>query len=170
MAQKKTVSPMSATRKATAKKQPASKEKAPAAARKPSGTTSAVSKPKAKEMEEYRKMLLALRDRLSGQISALKSDSLTRDDAVNSEEDGTDAFDRQFALNIASSENNALRDIDEALWRIGEGTYGVCERCSGLIERPRLTALPFVRNCIKCQSELEKQSPGYRTVLSRETA
>jgi DnaK suppressor protein len=116
----------------------------------------------AKEKEDWRKTLLAMRDRLCGQIAALKGESLTREDAVVTEEDGTDAFDRQFALSLASSENEAVFQIDEALRRIEEGRYGVCQECSSLIEKPRLKALPFVRTCVKCQSKLEKGSVGFR--------
>ncbi|OVE74195.1 hypothetical protein BVX94_01115 [bacterium B17] len=84
-----------------------------------------------------------------------------RNDSVVSVEDGTDAFDRQFALNIISSENDALFEIDEALRRLDGGTYGGCEECGCIIDVPRLAALPFVRMCIKCQSEAEKTNRRY---------
>ena len=129
-----------------------------------------VAKVSSKDREEYRLRLLDMRERLRGQITALKSESLKRDDEVNPEEDGTDAFDRQFALNIASSENNSVREIDDALRRLEEGLYGLCERCGVPVEKPRLLALPFVRNCIKCQSEVEKQNPGFRSMFPREVA
>jgi RNA polymerase-binding transcription factor DksA len=113
-------------------------------------------------------MLLDMRERLSNQIAALKGDSLKREDSVNSMEDGTDAFERQFALTIASSEQQSLSAIDEALRRIDEGTYGVCEACGGLVERPRLKALPFVRLCIGCQSASEKGKARFRVGLGAE--
>ncbi len=116
----------------------------------------------AKQKEKYRLQLLEIRDRIAGQIKSLKTESLTRADEVNVEEDGTDAFDRQFALNLASSENEALIAIDVALTRLEEGSYGKCHECGGGIEKARLNALPFVENCILCQSEVEKQRPGYR--------
>jgi DnaK suppressor protein len=106
-------------------------------------------------MAGLKEQLLAMRERLVTQIEALKDDSLRRDDEVNTEEDGTDAFDRQFALDLATSEQDAVVQIDESLRRIEEGRYGVCEECAGAIEAPRLKALPFVRTCIACQSQLE---------------
>jgi DnaK suppressor protein len=109
----------------------------------------------AKERTEFREMLLRLRERLTTQIESLKGDSLTREDAVNSEEDGTDAFERQLALTLASSEHDSVFEIDEALQRIANATYGVCEQCGQLIEKPRLKALPFVRLCITCKSKSE---------------
>ena len=108
------------------------------------------------QKDKFRDMLLSVRDRVSRQITALKDDSLTRHDEVNTVEDGTDAFERQFALSLVTSENDALHEIDEALRRIEGGEYGVCEGCGEIIEEPRLKALPFVRMCIGCQSEAEK--------------
>lgn len=115
-----------------------------------------------KTEEEYKKMLIAMRQRLTGQIAALQGDSLQRQDAVNSEEDGTDAFERQFALNLASTENDVVFEIDEALHRIELKTYGVCEQCGGGIEAARLKALPFVRMCIGCKTEIEKGTRRFR--------
>ncbi|MDD4871096.1 MAG: TraR/DksA C4-type zinc finger protein [Kiritimatiellae bacterium] len=112
--------------------------------------------------KEFRDMLLGLRERLAGQITTLKGDSLQRFDAANTEEDGTDAFERQFALNLVSSEQDALFEIDEALRRLDEGIYGVCLQCRKLIEFSRLKALPFVKMCVKCQSKNEKGKPGFR--------
>lgn len=115
-----------------------------------------------RQKETYRRQLIELRERIYSQITALKNDSLTRSDEVNIEEDGTDAFDRQFALNLVSSENEALIAIDAALQRIDDGTFGKCQECNGGIEKARLKAIPFVENCITCQSEVEKHRSGYR--------
>jgi RNA polymerase-binding transcription factor DksA len=121
-----------------------------------------------RDKAELREKLFALRERLTGQIASLKSESLTRSDSVYSMEDGTDAFDRQFGLSLANSENEALHDVDEALRRLEEGAYGVCDECSGLIEGPRLKALPFVRTCISCQSEIEKKRGSILPILPTE--
>jgi len=106
--------------------------------------------------KEFRDTLMGLRERLTGQITALKGDSLQRFDAANTEEDGTDAFERQFALNLVSSEQDALFEIDEALRRLEDSTYGVCQQCAKMIEPSRLKALPFVKMCVKCQSANER--------------
>ena len=116
----------------------------------------------------FRDLLLTMRERITGQIQALKIDSLQRHDEVNSAEDGTDAFDRQFALNLVSSENDAVFEIDEALLRLDEGQYGVCEDCSGLVEGPRLKALPFVRKCVSCQSKSEAGKLKFRPLSPAE--
>ncbi|MGQ9663120.1 MAG: TraR/DksA family transcriptional regulator [Kiritimatiellia bacterium] len=117
-----------------------------------------------RDREFFRQRLLEMRERLTRQINSLTAESLQRPDSVNSEEDGTDAFDRQFALNLASSENESVHDIEEALLRLDEGTYGICDVCNSVIERQRLEALPFVRTCIKCQAEREKRQGGVRAL------
>ena len=109
-----------------------------------------------KDLQLFRKELLTLRDRLSGQVARMRQDSLKRDDEVNPEEDGTDAFDRLFALERAGSDQDIIFTIEESIRAIAEGKYGVCEGCANLIEKPRLHALPFAKNCIKCQSDMER--------------
>ena len=115
-----------------------------------------------KDLAIFRKELLVLRDRLTGQVARMRQDSLKRDDEVNPEEDGTDAFDRLFALERAGNDQDRIFTIDEAIRAIDEGTYGACEGCGNLIEKPRLHALPFAKNCIKCQSEMERGRNGGR--------
>lgn len=117
---------------------------------------------KAAEIREFKQVLLALRDRLSGQIQFLKSDSLKRQDEVNTVEDGTDAFERQFALTIASTENDALFEIEEALRRIVQGNFGLCEVSGEPIEFERLKAIPYTRFSLAAQTELERGKAPYR--------
>jgi RNA polymerase-binding transcription factor DksA len=113
------------------------------------------------ETQEIRDQLLRLRERITGQISSLADDSLKYIDDSSSE-DRTDDFDREFVLNLVSSEHDAIFEIDEALRRIQEGTYGVCVGCSRPIERVRLKALPFARMCVACQSESERGRTRFR--------
>ncbi len=110
--------------------------------------------------------LVALREEMTGQITALKNDALKRNDEVNPVEDGTDAYDRQFGLTLASSEQEAVAQINDALRRISESTYGICVQCQGLIEKARLDALPFVQTCIRCQSEVERNNSKFRPSAS----
>jgi RNA polymerase-binding transcription factor DksA len=119
----------------------------------------------AKDRLRIREMLVTMRDDLVGQVSHLKNDSLRRDDEVNTVEDGTDAFERQFALTLASTEQEAVGQINEALRQLEEGTYGACEHCQNAIEEARLEALPFVKTCIVCQSEIEKSGSRSRAGL-----
>ena len=69
---------------------------------------------------------------------------------------GTDSFDRDFALSMVSSEQEALYEIDEAIRRIREGSYGVCEITGKPISRDRLKAVPFTRYSVEGQMEVER--------------
>ncbi len=110
-----------------------------------------------KQLASFEEMLLRIRAELLRQIAYLRGASLTRSDEVNPEEDGTDAFERQLALKLAAGEGDSIFEIDEALERIRQKTYGICEDCGCIIPKPRLKALPFARRCVECQSKVEQK-------------
>jgi len=68
----------------------------------------------------------------------------------------SDSYDRELSLNIATSEQKVIYEIDETLKLIDEGKYGVCLSCEKKIPIKRLKALPYTKHCIQCQSEEEK--------------
>jgi RNA polymerase-binding transcription factor DksA len=83
---------------------------------------------------------------------------------------GTDTFDRDFALGMLSSEQDALYEIDEALNRIRDGTYGKCELTGKPIEAPRLEAIPWTRFSAAAEKQLEREGVVKKTRLGpRET-
>jgi len=114
-----------------------------------------------KSLQLLKEAMIKMRDRLTGQITAQSDDSLKYVDDTSSE-DRTDDFDKEFALTLVSSEHDSVFEIDSALRRIAEGTYGLCDSCGCTIEKPRLHALPFARMCIRCQSEQEKGRTRFR--------
>ena len=117
----------------------------------------------AKQMKEQLSRLLDLRERVTGEIISINRDSLSQNERDPSLSDqGTDTFDREFALNQLSNEQDVLFEIDEAIRRIERGTYGICEMYEEPINIERLEALPYVRYSIKAQSELEKGHKTYR--------
>jgi len=69
----------------------------------------------------------------------------------------TDNYDREFSLGLASNERKSLYELDDALKRIEEGTFGICDDCKGGIPKIRLRAVPSARLCIKCQKKREKK-------------
>lgn len=69
---------------------------------------------------------------------------------------GTDNFDRDFALSLLSSDQDAIYEIEEALKRIEKNTYGVCELTGKQIPRARLDAIPWTRFTVEAQAQLEK--------------
>ena len=72
---------------------------------------------------------------------------------------GTDAFEQELTLNLLGSEKDVLEQIEAALKRIEEGTYGRCEECGGAIPKARLEAIPYAALCVKCALREEEQSP-----------
>jgi RNA polymerase-binding transcription factor DksA len=69
---------------------------------------------------------------------------------------GTDTFDRDFALSLVSSEQDALSEVEAAIKRVRDGTYGICELTGKPISKDRLLVVPFTRYSAEAQKELEK--------------
>ncbi|MST95143.1 MAG: hypothetical protein EXS33_07735 [Pedosphaera sp.] len=69
---------------------------------------------------------------------------------------GTDNFDRDFALSLLSSDQDAIYEIEEALKRIEKNTYGVCELTGKTIPKARLEAIPWTRFTVQAQAQLER--------------
>ncbi len=113
----------------------------------------------AADLAEFRKRLILLRQEALGQSATLRTIALEQTDERGSEdEDGSDVFMRLQNLSQVDSQNKVIQKIDEALHRIADGTYGICEMCGQLIRKPRLMNLPFVHTCMECQSEMENPS------------
>ena len=123
------------------------------------------------QAKEKRDFLLRLRERITGQINFLATDNLSRSDKDNdvsyrSEEQGTDNFDRDFALNRVSMDQDILFEINEALNRFALGTYGICDNCGRGIEKARLKAVPYARMCIACKSKNEDGQKKFKSFES----
>lgn len=128
-------------------------------------TTGGVKKARG-EMAKYQRLLLDLRDHVIDQISGLAGENLRHNPretagdlsgySFHMADTGTDNFDREFALSLVSSEQEALYEIEGALKRIDLGTYGQCESCEKPVAKERLMAVPFARMCVRCQSEAER--------------
>ena len=116
---------------------------------------------------KFKKLLLDLRDHLIDGVNFLASDNLKRSHrdasgelsgySLHMADAGTDNFDREFALSLVSNEQEALYEIEEALKRLDQNTYGLCGNCEKPIMKARLEAVPFARLCVNCQSLIEKE-------------
>ena len=109
-----------------------------------------------------RQRLLELKDTLLDSMRGVARDNLhagseTSAFGMHQADAGSDAYDRDFALSMLSKEQGSLYEIDEALKRIEDGSYGVCDICEKPIRHDRLEALPFTRYTVECQAELEKR-------------
>jgi DnaK suppressor protein len=117
-------------------------------------------KPKIKsEWMKYYNNLIELRDRLSNQMDGLAKESAEEmaNYSLHMADAGTDNFDRDFALSLLSSDQDAIYEIEEALKRIEKNTYGVCELTGKQIPRTRLDAIPWTRFTVEAQSQLERE-------------
>ena len=111
----------------------------------------------ASTLEEFRKSLLKLRQKALGQSNTLKEGALeTTDDRSSEDDDGTDVTMRLQNLNQVDFKAKSIQEIDEALRRIDNGTYGICEHCGLLIRKQRLLEVPMAKNCYECQQKLDK--------------
>jgi len=108
---------------------------------------------------KYYNRLLELRDQLTRQMTGLAKESAQEmaGYSLHMADSGTDNFDRDFALSLLSSDQDAMYEIEEALKRIEKGTYGTCELTGKPIPRARLDAIPWTRFTVEAQGQLEKE-------------
>src|SRR5437773_4247550 len=111
------------------------------------------------EWAKYHRNLLDLRDRLLNQMSGLAKESAEEMSSysLHMADSGTDNFDRDFALSLLSSDQDAIYEIEEALKRIERNTYGICELTGKTIPKARLDAIPWTRFTVEAQAQLEKE-------------
>src|SRR5436853_2332732 len=96
----------------------------------------------------------ALRNALAGDLSLLKElRAQTAGDVVDA---ALDSAQDEISSQLAEVESRELGSIENALERMRQGQYGICEGCGGTIPLARLNALPYATNCIECQREAEK--------------
>lgn len=124
------------------------------------------------DLKFFRAHLQKQLDLIQGNLNALAGDNLKRSPleatgdisahSTHMADQGTDNFDRELALNLASSRQDSLYDVEDAIRRIDDGSFGACETCGGAIERARLKALPFAKKCMGCQNAAERGRSKYR--------
>ena len=113
-----------------------------------------------KDLEAFRQLLLHARVVVSGDMSLLEEEALgtksPRDSADPRPGDTSEGYYQEFNLELLERDQSTLREIDDAIGRIQEGSYGQCEACEEPISRTRLRAVPHARNCVECQRQIER--------------
>ena len=110
----------------------------------------------------HRERLLALRARLQGDMTQMQDNALNKDHNQTTSmpnhmaELGSGNFDQEFTLSLLGNEKDALNQIEAAIERIEDGSYGRCETCGVQIPKARLNALPYAVSCIQCASQQEE--------------
>ena len=124
--------------------------------------TEPIATPKQKDQkwQEIRTILMKIKEDTLREINKSVRNGT---EAVAAIEPGGDIYDqasserdRELGLLLGDREREKVHSIDEALLRIAEGDYGICEECDEDIPLGRLKAMPFTRHCVKCKSDLEK--------------
>ncbi|MFH1577609.1 MAG: TraR/DksA family transcriptional regulator [Candidatus Omnitrophota bacterium] len=120
-----------------------------------------------KDLNYFKKLILKRKDEILDGLQHSLKDTLKKSQrdaagdisgyALHMADLATDAYDREFSLDLAFNERQILYEIDEALKKIEEGGFGICEECECPITKTRLKAIPYTRLCLKCQQANEKQ-------------
>jgi RNA polymerase-binding transcription factor len=149
-----------ATKAASTKMRMASTKAAPkkAAAARPRAAS------RKKFLAKVRENLNEMRSRLlHGMESDMKAEREgNKDEGMDTYDLASEERDREINFILSDREHEKIRQIDEALERLSEGTYGVCESCGLEIGEERLQAMPFTRLCRDCQQEQEREARTQR--------
>ena len=119
---------------------------------------------KGTKLEKFRQLLLAKRRSLLNGVKGSKVKSLeaSNDGIQDIADQASSAYTKEFLLSVGDAERRMLAQVDEALVKIRQETYGLCEVCGEMISERRLEALPFAKLCIGCQEEEEERAKAGR--------
>ena len=119
------------------------------------------------ELQRFRKLLMEEKERVTQSLAQHEKIIMHTDDQSGLEtgkahsnhmaDQGSDEFQYETTIKFAKTEGRYLYNIEEALRRIEDGTYGKCQGCNKAIALPRLRRLPYTRFCIECK---EKEEAG----------
>ncbi len=115
-------------------------------------------------LDNARENLLETKEKLLGEIdSELRAErESNKDEGMDSYDLASEERDREINFILSDRERVKLKQIDDALERLDEGNYGVCESCGLEIAEERLTAMPFSRLCRDCQQDQEREAKSQR--------
>lgn len=120
-----------------------------------------------RELDRFKAILLTKRAELFGDMSQMESGALRSNSGGLSHtpqhfaEQGSDSYDQSLSLDLAAADRRLIVEIDAALQRIADKTFGICELTGKPIKKTRLEELPWARHSIEAARELERRS-GYR--------
>lgn len=164
---KKAAKAKTTKKKATPKKTAA---KAPAASddTKPAKIKKIKTPLSAKQLRHYRELLTVKRAEILGDMDSMSAEALRNNDASNLShmplhmaDVGSDNYEQELTLGLVESERKLVGEINEALLRIADKTFGVCEATGKVIGKPRLEAKPWAKYCIEHARELEANGRRY---------
>ena len=120
-----------------------------------------------KDLKFFKELLIKKKANLAKGIDHIANDALKtsqRDSSgdlsaysLHMADMATDNYDREFSLGLADNEQKILNRINEALEKIEENKFGLCELCEKKISKVRLKAVPYAELCVPCQEKQEKK-------------
>lgn len=117
-----------------------------------------------RQLAKFRAILLRKRAELVGDIATMENEALMGSSGSLSHlpqhmaEQGSDAYGQSLSLDLAAADRRLIKEIDDALARIDQGTYGICELTGKPIKAERLEELPWARYSIEAARELERRA------------
>jgi DnaK suppressor protein len=114
------------------------------------------------EIKKFKAMLLAKMTEILSNVTSMETEALRRERSdlsnmpIHMADLGTDSYEIDNIIGLMDSERKILMEIDEALSRIEDGTYGICQGRGESIPKERLKAIPWARYCVACATLLEK--------------
>src|SRR5262252_9222243 len=117
-------------------------------------------------MADLRQQLLDMKTKLNQEmeLESKAEREANKDEGLDTYDLASEERDREINFILSDRERSKARNIDDALERMDEGTYGVCDACGLEIAEERLTAMPFTRLCRDCQQEQEREARSQRRV------
>ena len=121
------------------------------------------------QLKQFHQALMQERTKFAGEIRAITREASKSPrgasggrsaDTAHMADLSADTYERELSMDIASSEQKVLYEIDDALKRLEEGTYGACQQCAKPVSLSRLRAVPYTSMCISCQRAKEQQTKG----------
>ena len=112
-------------------------------------------------LARFKKMLLKEREQIVGGVKQIHESSreIGQDGIQDIGDEAANIYNKQVLLSLNENERTRLREVDEALDRIANDTYGICEECGGPISLKRLEVRPVAKYCVPCLTQLEKAKP-----------
>jgi RNA polymerase-binding protein DksA len=120
-----------------------------------------------KDLTAFKKLILKRKEEILDDIKHISDDTLKKSQkdasgdisgyTYHMADVATDTYDREFSLGLASNDREMLYAYEDALKKLEEGTFGVCEECNNVIAKTRLKAVPYAPLCVKCQAKKEKK-------------
>ncbi len=119
------------------------------------------------QLKRFRQLLITERARVVGEIRSIAQDASKSPREASGDlsayathlaDMAADTYERELSMNLVSGEQEILYQIDDALKRLDDGSFSVCQQCSQPITMSRLKAVPYASLCINCQRAKEQKS------------